>query len=112
MPIPQHGASVDLPSKKGATPLALAAAAGQRDAVHALLQLDADPSRLNESGVAPIELAAANGHTEVVTMLAVALKESALKKGGNRGRALSRVMGGMMPLERLKTLPLLTVEGL
>jgi uncharacterized protein len=53
----------------GETPLHLAAAFGQKDAVELLLDHGADPSAQDGEGRTPAELAAARGHEDVVRLL-------------------------------------------
>ena len=53
----------------GATPLTLASSAGNAAAVRALLDAGADPSLVQCDGRTALELASANGHEEIATLL-------------------------------------------
>jgi ankyrin repeat protein len=56
-------------ASEGETPLHLAAAFGQKDAVELLLDHGADPSATDGDGRTATELAAARGHDDIVRLL-------------------------------------------
>ena len=64
-------------SKRGDTPLHLAAWTGEPTLVRVLLDNDADPNLSNDFGVTPLQIAATEGHSEIVRELqAAGAKES------------------------------------
>ncbi|TYZ58284.1 hypothetical protein PybrP1_011927, partial [[Pythium] brassicae (nom. inval.)] len=65
----EHGASVDMATEDGATPLYVAAQNGNLEAVSALIAHSASVNLVMEDDATPLFIAAQNDHADVVSML-------------------------------------------
>ncbi|KAL4436550.1 hypothetical protein ABPG75_003689 [Micractinium tetrahymenae] len=92
-------ADVNVRGREGDTPLHVAVAFGQREAVQLLLDRGADASLRNDEGLTPAELAAEHGDEELEELLSQNALLKRLQSGGHRGprRLLSSLSSRNMP---------------
>ena len=65
-----------LPADMGQTPLHFASEQGRPDIVRTLLAAGAQPRAVDRNGLSPLAMATRNRHTEVVALLAQALRDA------------------------------------